>query len=219
MIQVRQSTVESFRRVRDGAYGSSETQLVAYIHAGETSEPNRKMQCGTAWHSVLQNGPGHWCGDNWFECNGFRFHKDAVAYAGHTIGPGLLEVPGSIRFRTAGEDVLLTGTCDHLHGRVIQDHKTKLDEGTPQLDTEPYFDSFQWRIYMLIHDATCFRYNLWGFKDKGTGEVDLVDYLSCKMWAYPRMKADVVELVEQFVEWARPNGLLQFLKPKETRAR
>ncbi len=215
MIQVRQSTIESFRRVRDGAYGANEAELVAYIHAGENSEPNRKMAFGTSWHAVLQDGKRHWCGDNWFKVGDFRFHKDAVAFAGHTIGPGLVEQAGSIRLRVAGEDVLLTGTCDHLHGRVIQDHKSKLDEGTPQLDPEPYFDSFQWRAYLLMHDASCFRYNLWGFKDKGAGEVDLVDFLSCRMWAYPRMRADVLETVESFVEWARPNSLLKYLKPKE----
>jgi hypothetical protein len=220
VIAVRQSTIESFRRVVAGAYGASEADLVAYLANGqECVEETRKMAAGTAWHAVLQDGAPHWCGDNWFACGGFRFHKDAVAFAGHTVGPGLTERPGRMFLKAAGEEVILTGTADHVRGAVIQDHKTKLDEGTPQLDPEPYFDSFQWRAYLLIHDCRVFRYNLWGFKDRGAGELDLVDYLPCRMWAYPAMRRDVTDLVAAFVEWARPNGLLKNLRVKGVVAR
>jgi len=214
VISVRQSTIESFRRVRAGLFGTDEAELVAYIRNHQESEPNRKMRAGTAWHNVLADGGRYWTGKFWFEDDGFKFHKDAVAYAGNVVGPGLIEQPGSLRLRAAGADVQLTGTCDHVHGYVLQDHKVKIDEGTPQLDPEPYFDSYQWRMYMLIHDARVFRYNLWGFKDVGGGELSLVDYLPCRMWAYPGMRRDVVDLVSAFVEWARPNHLLRYLEVK-----
>lgn len=216
MIRLRQSTLESFRRLSEEEYGPTEDELIEYVKAGEQDgwKPNDKMRAGTAWHAVMADAGPFWDGGCWFKCDGFRFHKDAVATAQHHVGPGLLEVASARRFRVDATDFLLTGTADHLWGLVVQDHKTKVDA---DIDPESYEDSLQWPVYLLLTDSRCFRYNLFRFKDQGDGELDLREIYSFRLWAYPGMAARVEHWLSRFADWAAAKGLLPYLDPRRGR--
>lgn len=207
MMQVRVSTLESFRLVMTTDW-KPEHELVDYIRAGQTSEPNWRMRAGTAWHARLE---GKSPDDGWI----FRpEHVEAgIAHA----GPGLREMTARESLVAGGVNLTVKGTCDHIRGLVIQDHKTKFG----QCDPKDYEGSLQWRCYLWLFGASVFRYNLFQFAesdDESGGLLDLLNIHTVKFWRYPAMVWDITRWADDFVDWARARCLLPYLDTPERAA-
>ncbi len=235
MLTIRQSHIERFRQVCQGDYATEEelVQSVQGLWPG-----NDKTSAGKAWHALLAsfaddsrgqdipepvNDDGIWMvcvpdiaddgrptGKEWW------FEADAAEQAASFVGPGLVEVPGERLFTvntTSGvQEVLVTGTCDHILGKMIQDHKTTFS--TP--DARDHEASMQWRIYQLLHEADCVQYNLWAFSEpKETGYCHFKSRTSFRFWRYPSMEKDVQHWLARFVDWLYSKRLEKFLSTPE----
>lgn len=191
---IRVSTLESFRLVCASDYFQAD-ELMAYIRAGQTSEPNARMAAGTAWHNALE-------GKRWEKYN---FDPSSIDWAQDYTGPGLLEQEA----RKTMLGVTVKGTCDHLRGLCLQDHKAKFDTPSPS----PYESSLQWRFYLWLFDCQKFTYNLWHFSGDPaeTTELKLRDVLSFSFWRYAALEKDCESWLRRFLDWADAKGLMGYL--------
>jgi hypothetical protein len=211
MMRISTTTLESFRRVIETEYGR-EDELAAYIK-GQPFEATFPMKAGSAWHTVLQRPLG--LPKHWEEEDGFAFDLDAVRFAKGHVGPGVCEVKATRTF-DLGEPVVVVAKADHCRGLVVQDHKTKFST----LDAKDYEASLQWRFYLLVHGAACFRYNLFSFGNPvkhGEGVYcELKDVLSFNFWPYAGLEAECRHWLYLFVDWARSRGLTGYLEREGT---
>ncbi len=207
-MKLRVSTLEAFRRVIQTEYGD-EAELVDRIKRGQwaESEGTWQMSIGTAWHACL-DGQGEQKG-NLIHYGEYCFHEEALAQAKEHIGPGLREVTGSRAWNLGLLNVVVEGTCDHINGLILQDHKTKFST----VDAKDYEPSLQWRFYLSIHGGIRFQYNLFSFRDpKNDGLCELTGINSFSFTPYPRMDADLTEWLYKFVDWAESRRLMRFLE-------
>lgn len=212
MITIRQSHLEQFRRVIKTEY-AKESELIESVK-GTPIPPNWKMEVGTAWHSAIEGKKA----DNWIadvqlgmieRYGKYWFTKAAIDAGRNHVGPGVFEIPGSHLFKVNGRDVLVTGKCDHMHGLLIQDNKAKFSD----IDCKDYEPSLQWRLYLLIHEGSAFRYNCYAFKDPDTsGYCELRNIVSFTFWPYIGMAEDCVWWIGEFVDWADGKDLLKHLE-------
>lgn len=157
---------------------------------GETP-PSPAMAAGTAFHKILENPPDVL---DVIERDGFRFIVEAE---GELPLTQIRELRAHAHYLIDGEDVVLTGQVDGLHGRTVIDHKL-----TARPDPERYAVSMQWRCYLDLFKAVRFCYVLWGARDTPEGVVirscDVVPF-----YAYPRLHDDVLAALIEFVVFAR----------------
>lgn len=211
MLTVRTSRVEAFRKLLESDFSRDEDEdnLVQALMGNEPMG-NQRMAAGTAWHrAIARDQPdrvGTEAGTFGYGC--FDFLEGDVADAVAYVGPGLVEWPAGRVFPVNGHRLRLTGTCDRLQGLVIRDAKTCL--GTP--DIQDYEQSLQWRIYLLLHGAEMFAYDLFDFKEPRDGLMTLKGVQTHRMWKYPGMEADVVFWLKEFLDWAEGRKLLRYLE-------
>lgn len=203
MLTIRRSHLEDFRHavVTDWL---EEEELIARLKG--QSEPSRAAECGTLWHEQLSRQPAH----EKFHFPPVSFNASDVAQGRKALGNGLWEVPASRLIRgVAGEDVLLSGTADHVWGLTITDNKLKL---TPP-DGRDYQQSLQWRVYLWLHECVQFTYFLWPFSEPTPNYLALAGPPTVfSFWRYEGMEADVLGWLEHFVCWARSRSLLRYLR-------
>ncbi len=218
MIRVSTTTLESFRRLVSTEWGNEE-ELAASVRR-EPFKASWQMEAGTAWDLVLGDPDKylkteHVAGEveprRWHECNGHTFGAYHVACATAHIGPGVQQVKAT-RIFDIGVPVNVVAKADHCYGLMIQDNKAKFS--TP--DQRTYESSLQWRFYLAIHEASCFRYNLFDFKDPKNGYCELRDILSFRFWPYRGLHDDCRSWVRRFYEWAKSKNLLSFLEREGT---
>lgn len=225
MLTIRQSLIEKYRQVCQTEW-STEEELVQAVMGQWPG--NEKTSAGTAWHHLLASftdeGRGQDIpepcrnGDSWQVCvkdgnHNWWFDCDAAEQAAALVGPGLVELPGGRLFNVVtsrgSKMVMVTGTCDHISGKLIQDHKTTFS--TP--DPRNYESSLQWRIYALLFDADCFRYNLWHFADPTEqGYCRYKEVVRFNFWRYHDMEKDVQTWLTRLVEWLVVRELEKFLE-------
>ena len=206
MIRLRTSTLEAYRQIIQGEWGD-EAELIERLHRGQWTDDGQQkwqMLAGTAWHRALAGEtPDRCIEEQDLYCWGkYWFSGGDIAAGRMHIGKGVRELTGSMELG----GVEIEGTCDTILGLSIQDAKTKFS----QCSTKDYEMSLQWRLYLLIHDAQRFQYNLFSFWDPdGGGFCGLKDVLSFSFWDYPGMRADCERWVREFLAWAESLGLLK----------
>lgn len=154
--------------------------------------PNRAMEIGTAWHSVLEDPPA----DDLVAVkrNGICFMVECDA---EITLPQIREIRAEKTYNVDGVPVTLTGGCDGISGNIVTDHKL-----TARPDPEKYFDSQQWRAYLDIYDADVFEYVLYQAKDDGD-LVRIVGVHPFRLYRYPGLRDDLMAALREFVEFAR----------------
>lgn len=222
MLTVRSSTIEAFRRT---TLYEGEGELIESIRRGQTDggEENEKMRAGTAWHRALRGetadhtldlGKDFNIEDRHLEQFGdFQFRSIDIDQAIAYTGLGLCEVPARKVFSVGGREVALYGTCDHVRGLVIADHKTRFSAPDPR----DYEHSLQWRNYLLLHNAAVFIFHLWHMSEPDkNGLCILKDEESFKFWPYPGMRDDVCYWLHRFLLWCDGRRLTHYLERKES---
>jgi hypothetical protein len=210
MISIRTSTLEQFRRCVETDFGD-EKDLRERIIRGQWSQgpTNWQMDAGTAWHRALAWQEPDEEDEGAFRHGDYWFSSAQIGKAREKIGPGVNEVTARKLIRNIG-DVEVGGTADHLRGLLIQDNKTKFSA----IDPRDYEKSLQWRIYLLLHDAECFRYNLFDFRDPKKGYCELVDIVSFNFWRYERLEQECTDWVVRFLDWIDAAGLTNALQSR-----
>lgn len=214
-MRISTTMLESFRRVLFTEYGS-EAELIAQVR-GEPFPKRWQMDAGTAWHNCLEGQrcelkhvddvegeQGEWEPLFQWESGGYLFSQPAVDLSRQHVGPGIHEVKVSAVICGA----TIVAQADHVRGLMIQDNKTKFST----CDARDYEQSLQWRLYLLIHEAKVFRYNLFDFLDPKEGYCQLKDIISFRFWPYVGMKSDCEHWVSEFIAWAKSRNLTQYLE-------
>lgn len=154
--------------------------------------PNRAMEMGTAWHSVLEHPPSDSL--SVVERDGYTFVIECDA---EVTLPQIREIRSSSTYDVDGVPVTLDGGVDGITGNVVTDHKL-----TSRPDPEKYFGSMQWRAYLDIYEADVFEYVLYHAKDEGE-RIIIRDVQPFRLYRYPGMRDDLMAALREFVDFAR----------------
>jgi hypothetical protein len=183
VIRISASDLESYRWWKD----SEEADLALLVRRLKHEEPpSPQMGAGRAFAKVFEHAKeanfDAVSMDGWH----FRFELDATLAL-----PPVRELKAEMLVDTPSGPVMLVGMVDSLDGTVVRDQKL-----TERWDAEKYFDSLQWRCYLLMFKAQTFIYDIFVGKYDGQ-EVTVNDYHRLSFYAYPRLKEDVEAAVAE----------------------
>jgi hypothetical protein len=226
-LTVRVTRLESFRRWRDeGDTEIGETMFQELLRDIKSPPaPNRKMQLGTAFHTILATPYSHRLNADVYSADGFDYPASVVESAmAHIDYNGLFEVATGKVYNVGSAEILVTGTCDHWFGNVITDFKTRWFEGTAwgvwddNKLRETYEASYQWRFYCDLFDADEFQYLIIAMRDRNPIElVHVKTDIVCH--AYKRMRQDLDDLLSEFLHFVQICELQPYLKITEREER
>lgn len=189
-LRISASDVDSYRWFRD----DDEAELADFLaDIRRQSEPTLPMLAGRAFHTALENatqGEFIRLGSDGFT---FDFEID-----GQIELPDVREHKVTREFIIGDCTVTLVGKVDAIHGLRIDDHKL-----TTRFDAERFFNSYQWRIYLLLFAADEFRWNIFEARDPKEKHYTIHALHPLRMHRYPNMREDVIRELERYVEFAR----------------
>lgn len=213
-MRCRVSEIETFRRWREDP--DAELADILPRLRGEEA-PSDRMAAGTALHLALEHATD---GDYAvLQAPGFVFHVDLD---GELALPVIRELRAGRTYVVDGGEITVSGQVDARDGRRIDDHKS-----TAQLDVEGYYAGYQWRLYLEIHDADTFRWNVFEIREASdrflSGLADELRELPARHYVlhgfhrieqhrYPGMGADCERLVADFYRFAREHLPERFIE-------
>jgi len=105
-------------------------------------------------------------------------------------------------------DIVLTGRADVVGEGYIVDYKTQ----ERALDIERYYESLQWRVYLLLFEGIDrFIYQWYRVKqaesDTNDYSVTITDAQHFDQYRYGGLAGDVLSVAHEFAEWRRARGL------------
>lgn len=142
-------------------------------------EPSPAMQAGSAFHAALELLSNS-CSLLVHDAYKFKLECEAE-----------LTLPSQRELKIEREvlpGIVLVGKIDGLDGNVIRDYKL-----TTKLDAERYFDSMQWRAYLMLFETNAFDYCIFEGSPDREREFDYTirAYHSLRFYRYPSMDNDV----------------------------
>lgn len=182
------------------------------------SQPTEPMRRGTAFHSALEKiGTGEF---STVSADGYTF---AFTCDAEVVLPKTRE----IRMSKDYGGIVVTGKCDGISGRIIDDHKT-----VSQFDAPHLLEGCQQNFYMDIFDADVFRWHCWEMKERKVdipypnfqGEIaqyyaerewenmqeeefyEVFAYHPLTQYRYPQMEEDCRALAHEFRDFAARLG-------------
>lgn len=185
MIRLSVTDIDSFRYWKD-----SDMEFAEFIERMRGKfEPTPEMLAGRAFHSFMEKASeGNFTA---VEQDGytFRFAID------QDIGlPQTRELKAETLLVTPSGPVTLVGKIDAMNGLTVHDYKL-----TDRFDAERYADSYQWRCYLMMFDASHFIYDVFQAKYE-MHFISIYDYHRLAMHAYPGMQQDVLREVSALAE-------------------
>lgn len=219
MYRISVTTLEKFRRyMADASPFDTEQSLLDSIKGLFTGNP--KTAFGSAYHCLLE-GKYRPTTNGMVWANGHVFTPQQAA-------PALLfrsehmdivsEVNVSKIYETKILPIQVSGRVDALEGLFIRDGKTKFRS----IDWHEYIDSCQWKFYCDMIGADAFYYDVFevrGFPDdvnmdvKMFPDVQVLQAQSIQCVSYGGMQADILSILNGFLEYVASRKLWQFLKP------
>lgn len=176
MIRVSVTDLDSMLYWRE-----SEMEFADFLKRLRGEEPpGPNMLAGRAFHKLLENAS---------ESEIFAAEQDGIrfdfAIEQEIALPVVRELKAEKVFDTPFGPVTLVGKVDGLHGKTINDYKL-----TERFEAERYADSYQWRSYLTMFDATNFVYDAFVCRYDGP-RVYVFDYHRLPFCAYPGMAEEV----------------------------
>lgn len=190
-VKVRTTTLDMFRRYCCRSEGGYVTEKMVAASHRNLLPVSDKMEVGLRWHECVATGKV----DGWFD-------RRDIERAIEVAGPGLKEVELAARLPCG---VVLIGHVDHWSGLVVTDHKTTFDD----IDYFNYDASLQWRSYLLLTSATCFRYLVWRLrKEEGPTKhlYSVQDFAEFRFYSYPGMSECLYSWAAKFSDWWKSRG-------------
>lgn len=195
MITVRASTVDSFRLYCDPDVDSISTEeMEARLTRGPDDDdaPSEAAALGTAWHTAVAFG----------DDGGGVFELASVERGRAGLDGWASEVEGSVVLDVDGVPVRVTGHADWLLGLEMVEMKTSLKP----IATDKYADSMQWRCYCLIFGIERVTYRQAHLDEARDGRVFARAIDDVVMYAYPRLRDDVVTCLRALLAFAAARG-------------
>lgn len=184
----RVTKLQAFNLFRSEDWFNSE-KLIDQISG--THEVNKAMKLGTDFHKMIENRPLK---------KSIGIFSEEVIYEINAIEEDCArEVEGELIIPIEQGSLIVSGHADAIKGNMVIDYKTTLAE--PHIDM--YFDSYQWRLYLLMFDAKVFKYDFFklsynkAVKDQEIYTATRLDPLY--LYAYKDMFKDCQRLAQDFV--------------------
>jgi hypothetical protein len=186
MIRMSVSDLETWR-YWSASDTSTMEELLSRLRHAEPATP--AMEAGKAFAKLLEHAkPGDLDiekVDGWV----FDFADLEASFA----LPAIREIKAEVAFSTPSGPVTLVGMVDQLDGITVHDEKL-----TERWDAERYFDSLQWRAYLLMFGARKFVYDVFQCRRNEDDKiVEVTEYHPLTFYAYPDMRADVHDAVNE----------------------
>jgi hypothetical protein len=167
---------------------STVDELIAKLTYAEPPTP--QMAAGAAFAKLMEHARDRALHDE--EQDGWSFYFDLD---GELALPAVRELKGEMTLETPSGLVTLVGKVDGYDGKV---YDQKLSE---RIDAERYFDSLQWRAYLLMFGAREFVYDLFHAKYESEGQrVTVGEHQRLSFFAYPNMRQDVERAVAELAD-------------------
>lgn len=160
--------------------------------------PTEAMHVGSILHGILENA-GFSCLPNKMEKDGYKitFNIDIDLEL-----PELREIWINGNIKNAS----VLGKVDAISAVTVHDHKF-----TSKIDTEKYWNSWQWRVYLYLTDRPKFVYNVFQIKIKDmTISVDKFERLQLE--EYLTLRQEVEEFYQYY--WESLNSLKDLIFEK-----
>lgn len=208
------TTVEAYRLFLSGDWMALE-DLEATIR--KDAPENEAMRRGKAFHAILERPD---------ECRqvypaGSHYEAEDRAFTASGIEKVLELVPAhriaEVKSTLDVDGITLSGVADALYGLDVDEYKC-----TAKIDTEKYFDSFQWRAYLVMFNAARVRYVLAQYRDiaddgtlaDGRVFVDIINVLPMTLYRYPAVYDDVRRLTHECADFIVQRGLEAYVQDK-----
>lgn len=151
--------------------------------------PTPAMEAGKAFAKLMERAkPGEL---DVVDCDGWTF--DFMKLSASFALPRIREIKAEVPFETPSGPVTLVGMADQLDARIVHDEKL-----TERFDAERYYDSLQWRSYLVLFEAKAFVYDIFQCsRDEERRYVTVTDYQSITFYAYPSIRDDVQRAVNE----------------------
>lgn len=216
MYQLRVTQLEKFRRFKCEASEYDTEQSVIDSLDG-TLTGNDKTNIGSAFHWLIEKHHERDLKEQCFDKFDVIFNDEQIKIAlNHVaeLGTFTPEIRMSKVFNTKFGDISITGQIDKLQGKIIRDTKVTFRSKS----TTEYYDSYQWRVYLSIFELDRFIYDLFEvekYKDEYQRDVTrciITPYEPYECIRYELMEADVINLLNEFLEWVDYRGLWNVLQ-------
>lgn len=229
MLRVSVTTLESYRRYRDGVSEmDTEERLVEKLKGLFTGNP--KTRIGSAFHSIIEIGRKAIHLESSPEV---KEPTNIVLVGEDKIRMTMQQTDIFLKYRRAHPvmiheiplfkvydtprlgQIMITAKTDGIEGRIIRDAKVKFRKP----DYVEYLDSFQWRFYQDIMGLDTFYYDIFeviGFNqeerpaDISSCIIEEHEPLRCDR--YIKLAADCQNLVTDFLEYIHLRDFFTHLK-------
>lgn len=187
------TVVEAYRLFLAGEWMPLE-DLLSTIR--KDSPENENMRRGRAFHAILEHPEDCRRGDD-FICADLAFAAEGIDRVLKLIPPGrVAEVKATYEL----DGITLSGVADALYGLDVDEYKC-----TGRIDVERYFESFQWRAYLVMFNAARVRYVLAQYKDGMP--IEITNVLPLTMYRYPAVLDDVKRMANECADFIVKQGL------------
>lgn len=231
VISFSPSKLETFRKYMDEEYNGYFTKEMIIDDIKGLRKSSKKADFGTAIHEILEHGyakyydkrEGAYIVDvadrDTGEINKFRFTDedlDPVKIYYDTHLNAVNEISMELEIKVRGYIVRMRMRVDQIIGNVVTDHKTS--------DKEPKVDDFerslQWQAYLLATELNIFNYNFFRYQEPkrgvNAGRI-IITNLEWQFFRYPEMEAKFKLWCGKFIDFCQLNGLMDYLKYKESK--
>lgn len=193
-------------------YQMTKEDLIQEI-TDEGFEPSRPMKLGTAFHKILEDPHKHFLGKpKRFVADGIEFDYDMVIFCLESISykEGVMECKEIKEYEINGETVQLVAKVDRLIGNQGDEHKTNWSF----YKADRYINSYQWPMYLFIHELTQINYNIFEMRDEPEG-IRLIKIHKFSMQNYPGLLNKCLDIISDLVTFIHDNNLESFFKYKK----
>ena len=181
----RVTKLQAFNLFRSADWFDSD-RLIEQL--SDKQEENERMRLGTTFHSMIENRP--------LIYPDHPFSYDSIKPINSLAVDSAREVEGSLTIELEQCNLIVSGHADAITGSTVIDYKTSTKE--PDLDM--YIDSYQWRFYLWMFDARCFKYEFFRLKeDKKTGLYNVEHLTPVKLYRYAGLELDCINLAQDYV--------------------
>ena len=212
------TTLEKFRRyMTETSSFDTEASLIESLKGIFLG--NDKTKVGSAFHKLIEGDFKKVKGA--FIAEGIAFNRAQAKVAfDYKQRHDFMVHEISIRkiYHTAFFPIQVSARVDGAEGFNIHDTKTKFRSP----DVQEYIDSSQWKFYLDMLEADVFYYDLFevkNFKELGPApyrlhkEVEFVPHDPLQCIRYNDMIPDIMQLLNNFLEYLHNRNFLHLLKP------
>lgn len=220
VLRISPSKLEQFRKCVDQVWNGYITQEKFFEYLRGETKFSDKVSIGTAYHEILEHGSKKFWDsatstcivpESWNLSEPVSFNEEEVRAAEHfrKLYPHMIyEIPYEMILYVDGYKVIVPMRIDGMNG--IEVHEQKTLNKADAYDEDQYFESYQWRVYLMAVQAKIVQYNI--FAIHTLKESRTIKYGYFRFYRYDRMEDDVRALISHMISFLKSHNELGLIK-------